>query len=69
MMTAVQYMCAKIGLVTGHGLAGVLKEHLVAATGRQECCAPASPCHDGPAAPHRAAVCRQERGADGRRRD
>jgi NRAMP (natural resistance-associated macrophage protein)-like metal ion transporter len=27
MMTAVQYMCAKIGLVTGHGLAGVLKEH------------------------------------------
>jgi hypothetical protein len=27
MMTAVQYMCAKIGLVTGHGLAGVLREH------------------------------------------
>ena len=27
MMTAVQFMCAKIGLVTGHGLAGVLKEH------------------------------------------
>jgi NRAMP (natural resistance-associated macrophage protein)-like metal ion transporter len=26
MMTAVQYMCAKIGLVTGHGLAGVLRE-------------------------------------------
>jgi NRAMP (natural resistance-associated macrophage protein)-like metal ion transporter len=27
MVTAVQYMCAKIGLVTGHGLAGVLREH------------------------------------------
>ncbi len=27
MVTAVQYMCAKIGLVTGRGLAGVLKEH------------------------------------------
>ena len=27
MMTAVQYMCAKIGLVTGHGLAGVLRQH------------------------------------------
>jgi len=27
MMTAVQYMCAKIGLVTGRGLAGVLREH------------------------------------------
>ena len=27
MMTAVQYMCAKIGLVTGKGLAGVLREH------------------------------------------
>ncbi len=27
MMTAVQYMCAKIGLVTGHGLAGVAREH------------------------------------------
>ena len=27
MMTAVQYMCAKIGLVTGQGLAGVLREH------------------------------------------
>jgi NRAMP (natural resistance-associated macrophage protein)-like metal ion transporter len=26
MMTAVQYMCAKIGLVTGRGLAGVLRE-------------------------------------------
>lgn len=26
MVTAVQYMCAKIGLVTGHGLAGVLRE-------------------------------------------
>ena len=26
MMTAVQYMCAKIGLVTGQGLAGVLRE-------------------------------------------
>jgi NRAMP (natural resistance-associated macrophage protein)-like metal ion transporter len=27
MMTAVQYMCAKIGLVTGRGLAGALREH------------------------------------------
>jgi NRAMP (natural resistance-associated macrophage protein)-like metal ion transporter len=27
MMTAVQFMCAKIGLVTGKGLAGVLREH------------------------------------------
>lgn len=27
LMTAVQYACAKIGLVTGRGLAGVLKEH------------------------------------------
>jgi NRAMP (natural resistance-associated macrophage protein)-like metal ion transporter len=27
MVTAVQYMCAKIGLVTGRGLAGVLREH------------------------------------------
>ena len=27
MQTAVQYMCAKIGLVTGKGLAGVLREH------------------------------------------
>ena len=27
MMTAVQYMCAKIGLVSGRGLAGVLREH------------------------------------------
>jgi NRAMP (natural resistance-associated macrophage protein)-like metal ion transporter len=27
MMIAVQYMCAKIGLVTGRGLAGVLREH------------------------------------------
>jgi NRAMP (natural resistance-associated macrophage protein)-like metal ion transporter len=27
MQTAVQYMCAKIGLVTGRGLAGVLREH------------------------------------------
>jgi NRAMP (natural resistance-associated macrophage protein)-like metal ion transporter len=27
MVTAVQYICAKIGLVTGHGLAGVLREH------------------------------------------
>ena len=27
MMTAVQYACAKIGLVTGRGLAGVLREH------------------------------------------
>jgi NRAMP (natural resistance-associated macrophage protein)-like metal ion transporter len=27
MMIAVQYMCAKIGLVTGHGLAGALREH------------------------------------------
>ena len=27
MMTAVQYMCAKIGLVTGKGLAGVLRQH------------------------------------------
>ncbi|HEX7611818.1 MAG TPA: divalent metal cation transporter [Candidatus Limnocylindrales bacterium] len=27
MVTAVQYMCAKIGLVTGKGLAGVLREH------------------------------------------
>jgi NRAMP (natural resistance-associated macrophage protein)-like metal ion transporter len=27
MQSAVQYMCAKIGLVTGHGLAGVLREH------------------------------------------
>jgi NRAMP (natural resistance-associated macrophage protein)-like metal ion transporter len=27
MMTAVQYACAKIGLVTGRGLAGVLRQH------------------------------------------
>jgi NRAMP (natural resistance-associated macrophage protein)-like metal ion transporter len=27
MMTAVQFACAKIGLVTGRGLAGVLREH------------------------------------------
>jgi NRAMP (natural resistance-associated macrophage protein)-like metal ion transporter len=27
MMTAVQYICAKIGLVTGKGLAGVLRDH------------------------------------------
>ncbi len=27
MQTAVQFMCAKIGLVTGKGLAGVLREH------------------------------------------
>src|SRR5207245_6266409 len=27
MMAAVQYICAKIGLVTGRGLAGVLKQH------------------------------------------
>ena len=27
LMTAVQYICAKIGLVTGKGLAGVLREH------------------------------------------
>ena len=27
LMTAVQFMCAKIGLVTGRGLAGVLREH------------------------------------------
>ena len=27
MQVAVQYMCAKIGLVTGKGLAGVLREH------------------------------------------
>ena len=27
MMVAVQYMCAKIGLVSGRGLAGVLREH------------------------------------------
>jgi NRAMP (natural resistance-associated macrophage protein)-like metal ion transporter len=27
MQTAVQYLCAKIGLVTGKGLAGVLREH------------------------------------------
>jgi NRAMP (natural resistance-associated macrophage protein)-like metal ion transporter len=27
MVTAVQYMCAKIGMVTGRGLAGVLREH------------------------------------------
>ena len=27
MQTAVQYMCAKIGLVTGKGLAGVLRDH------------------------------------------
>ncbi|HLX34179.1 MAG TPA: divalent metal cation transporter [Candidatus Limnocylindrales bacterium] len=27
LMTAVQYMCAKIGLVSGRGLAGVLREH------------------------------------------
>jgi len=27
MVTAVQYMCAKIGLVTGKGLAGMLREH------------------------------------------
>ena len=27
MQTAVQYVCAKIGLVTGKGLAGVLREH------------------------------------------
>jgi Mn2+/Fe2+ NRAMP family transporter len=27
MVTAVQFMCAKIGLVTGRGLAGVLREY------------------------------------------
>src|SRR5437867_986807 len=27
MMSAVQFMCAKMGLVTGQGLAGVLREH------------------------------------------
>jgi Mn2+/Fe2+ NRAMP family transporter len=27
MMAAVQFICAKIGLVTGTGLAGVLKRH------------------------------------------
>lgn len=27
LMTAVQYVCAKVGLVTGKGLAGVLREH------------------------------------------
>ena len=27
MMSSVQYMCAKIGLVTGRGLAGVLRQH------------------------------------------
>ena len=27
MMTAIQYICAKIGLVSGRGLAGVLREH------------------------------------------
>jgi NRAMP (natural resistance-associated macrophage protein)-like metal ion transporter len=27
MMISAQYMCAKIGLVSGHGLAGVLREH------------------------------------------
>jgi NRAMP (natural resistance-associated macrophage protein)-like metal ion transporter len=27
MVTAVQYICAKIGMVTGRGLAGVLREH------------------------------------------
>jgi Mn2+/Fe2+ NRAMP family transporter len=27
MMASVQYMCAKIGMVSGRGLAGVLKTH------------------------------------------
>src|SRR5689334_14514664 len=27
LMTAIQYMCAKIGIVTGEGLAGVLKRY------------------------------------------
>src|ERR1017187_4774068 len=27
LMTAVQYICAKVGMVTGRGLAGVLKIH------------------------------------------
>src|SRR5438094_4152262 len=27
LMTAVQFMCAKIGMVTGEGVAGVLKRH------------------------------------------
>src|SRR5213593_322697 len=27
LMSAVQFMCAKMGLVTGQGLAGVLREH------------------------------------------
>ncbi len=27
LMAALQQMCAKIGLVTGHGLTGALKEH------------------------------------------
>jgi Mn2+/Fe2+ NRAMP family transporter len=27
MMSSVQYMCAKIGMVSGRGLAGVLKAH------------------------------------------
>src|SRR5436190_17714674 len=27
LMAAVQFMCAKIGMVTGEGLAGVLKRH------------------------------------------
>jgi Mn2+/Fe2+ NRAMP family transporter len=26
-MATVQFICAKIGMVTGHGLAGVLKKH------------------------------------------
>ncbi len=28
MMAAIQYSCAKIGMVTGQGLAGVLRKHL-----------------------------------------
>jgi Mn2+/Fe2+ NRAMP family transporter len=27
MMAAVQFMCAKIGMVTGRGLGGVLEQH------------------------------------------
>src|SRR5947208_7142327 len=27
MMAAIQYICAKVGMVTGRGLAGVLREH------------------------------------------
>src|ERR1041384_5469542 len=32
LMTAVQYICAKVGLVTGRGLAGVLREHFSCTT-------------------------------------